>query len=147
VLVHLLRTERLSADALNDLVNRQSGLLGVSETSGDMRKLLAARKNDVRSAEAIELFCYSARKQIAAMAAALSGVQTLVFSGGIGENAAEVRAEICRGLEILGVKLDESANSANAAVISAPGAGCVVRVIATDEELVIADQTRLLLDR
>jgi acetate kinase len=145
VLVHLLRTENLTADAMNDLVNRQSGLLGISETTGDMRKLLAARKTDVRSAEAVEIFCHAARKQIAAMAAALDGVQTLIFSGGIGENAAEVRSEICRGLNFLGIRLDESANAANCAVISAAGSACTVRVIATDEEQVIADQTRSLL--
>lgn len=146
VLVHLLRTEKLSADAMNDLVNRQSGLLGVSETTADMRKLLAARKTDARCAEAVELFCHSARKHIGAMAASLGGVQTLVFSGGIGENAAEVRREICRGLEFLGILLDESANVAGAAVISAAAARCIVRVIATDEEQVLANSTRQILN-
>jgi acetate kinase len=144
LMIYLLRHEKLSVDQLDDLVNHQSGLLGVSQTSADMQKLLALRTTDTRAAEAVELFCYAARKQIGAMAAALSGVRTLVFSGGIGENAAEVRGDICRGLEFLGVRMDEAANAAGRAVISSAESACVVRVIATDEEQVIADATHSL---
>ncbi len=138
VLVHLLRTENLSADGLDRLVNRESGLLGVSETSSDVRDLLARRATDPRAAEAVELFCYQARKGIGAMAAALGGLDTLVFAGGVGENAAEVRAGICDGLEFLGVRLDPAANTAHAPVVTGPGGSVSVRVIPTDEELMIA---------
>ncbi len=89
-------------------------------------------------------FCYSARVHVGALAAVLGGLDTLVFTGGIGEKASFVRAETCRGLEHLGVELDESANAAHADVISAPGASCVVRVVRTDEDLVIARHTRAL---
>ena len=138
VLVHLLRTEGLSADGLDRLVNRESGLLGVSGTSPDMRDLLVQQGTDSRAAEAVELFCYQARKWVGALAAALGGLDTLVFAGGVGENAAEVRARICGGLGFLGVRLDPAANAAHAPVVSAPGGPVAVRVIATDEELMIA---------
>ncbi|OWK43203.1 acetate/propionate family kinase [Fimbriiglobus ruber] len=137
VLIYLVRTEKLSPDQLEDLVTKQSGLLGVSETSPDMRDLLARRDNDPRAAEAVALFCYQIRKWIGAFAAALGGVDTLVFAGGIGEHAAEVRAGACDGLGFFGVALDPTANAANAPVISA-GDGVTVRVIPTDEELMIA---------
>jgi len=145
VLIHLMRTENLSADQLNDLVNHQSGLLGVSETSGDMRQLQKSAMSDPRAADAVELFCYAARKQIAAMAAALDGVQTLVFSGGIGENSPSVRAAVCHHLGFLGVHLDDRANAAGHPIISRADSGCAVRVIKTDEESIIADQTRRVL--
>ncbi len=118
VLIHLLRTEKLSADDLDRLVNRESGLLGVSETSSDMRDLLARQATDPRAAEAVEMFCYQARKWVGALAAALGGLDTLVFAGGVGENSSEVRDRICDGLGFLG-NVD-------------------VRVIPTDEELMIA---------
>src|SRR5207248_5014828 len=137
-LVYLLRSENLSADQLDELLNKQSGLLGVSETSPDMRDLLAKQAGDVRAAEAVELFCYQARKWVGALAAALGGLDTLVFAGGIGENAAEVRQRICDGLGFLGVRLDPARNAAGAAVISADGTPATVRVIRTDEELMIA---------
>ena len=137
VLVHLLRTDGLSADALDRLVNRESGLLGMSETSADLHDLLAQQGTDPRAAEAVELFCYQARKWVGAMAAALGGLDTLVFAGGIGEHAAEVRGRICDGLGFLGVRLDPAANVAHAPVISA-GGPVSVRVIPTDEEVQIA---------
>ena len=136
VLIHLARNEGLSPDRLEELVTRRSGLLGVSGTSSDMRDLLAAQAADPRAAEAVELFCYQIRKCVGAYAAALGGLDTLVFSGGIGENAPEVRARVCDDLRFLGIELDPAANSANAAVISAGAVG--VRVIPTDEEAMIA---------
>ncbi len=134
----LQRTQGLSDDGLFHMLNRESGLLGVSETSSDMRDLLEAQSHDPRAAEAIELFCYAVRKWIGAFAAVLEGLDTLVFSGGIGENAAPVREAICRALGWLGVRLDAAANTAASAVISAPDSRITVRVIKTDEELMIA---------
>ena len=96
------------------MVNHESGLLGVSETSSDMRDLLAREKQDVRAAEAVALFCYQAKKWIGAFAAALGGLDTLVFAGGIGENAPVIRARICDGSGFLGIELDETRNAANA---------------------------------
>jgi acetate kinase len=143
LIVYLLRHARLSADQLDDLVNKQSGLLGVSEISPDMRDLLVKEKTDPRAAEAVALFCYSAKKWIGALAAALCGLDTLVFSGGIGENAAEVRARICSELEFLGIHLDDSRNRAGAELIST--AQVSVRVIRTDEESMIARTVSRLL--
>ncbi len=145
VLVYLLRREKLSADDLDRLVNRESGLLGLSGSSGDVRDLLARRDSDARAAEALESYCYSARKHLGALAAALGGVETLVFSGGIGEHSPEIRAGICAGLDFLGIRLDESRNAASADVISPDGAACPVRVIATDEESAIAASVRRVL--
>lgn len=136
VLIHLMRTVGLTADQLEDLVIRGSGLLGISETSADMRDLLARQGTDARAADAVETFCYHARKWVGALAAALGGLDTLVFSGGIGANSPEARARICDGLGFLGVQLDPAANAANAPVISA--GATAVRVIPTDEELMIA---------
>jgi acetate kinase len=141
VILYMLRGGRLDADALDELLNRQSGLLGISGTSGDMRDLLERRASDLRAADAVALFCHHARKAIGALAATLGGVETLVFSGGIGENAAAVRAEIARGLEHLGISLDGARNDASAATISTDGSGCTVRVIRTDEESIIARDT------
>jgi acetate kinase len=138
VLVWLLRNERLGVDALDDLLNRRSGLLGVSETTSDMRELLAGESSDPRAAEAVELFCHQARKAIGALAATIGGVETLVFSGGIGARSSIIRARITRGLEHLGIMLDPARNAANQAVISADEAACVVRAIITDEESILA---------
>ena len=139
---YLARTEQLSAKQFNHMVNHESGMLGVSETSGDMRVLLAAQRDDVRAAEAVALFCYHARKTVCAMAGALEGADTLVFSGGIGEHAAEVRARICDGLGFLGIRLDAQRNGAHAAVISADDSAVTVRVIHTDEQRMIVSQVR-----
>ncbi len=146
VLVYLARAEGLSADQLEDLVTHRSGLLGVSETSPDVRDLLARQASDPRAAEAIELFCYQARKWIGALAAALGGLDALVFSGGIGEHAPEIRARVCDGLGFLGVRLDVAANAGNAPLISAAAGGVAVRVIPTDEELMIATMASRVLD-
>jgi acetate kinase len=135
---YLARTEKMSAKQFNEMVNCQSGLLGVSETSSDMRDLLGREAQDVRAAEAVALFCYQVRKWIGAFAAALGGLDALVFAGGIGENAPIVRSRICAGLGFLGIELEEKRNAANEGVISATAGRVAVRVIRTDEELMIA---------
>ena len=135
---YLARSEQVTSQQFYEMVNQQSGLLGVSETSSDMRDLLAQEANDVRSAEAVALFCYQAKKCLGAYAAALGGLDTLVFAGGIGENAAPARARICDGLGFLGIELNEVENQRNAPVISTGAARVTVRVIRTDEALMIA---------
>jgi len=135
---YLARTEKMSAKQFNHMVNFQSGLLGISETSSDMRDLLEHETQDVRAAEAIALFCYQVKKWIGSFAAVLGGIETLVFAGGIGENAPAVRARICDGLGFLGIELEEKQNAANQGVISAVSSRVVVRVIHTDEEQIIA---------
>jgi acetate kinase len=138
LLWYLARTENMSAKQFNEMVNFQSGLLGVSETSSDMRDLLDHETQDVRAAEAVSLFCYQVKKWIGAFAAALGGLDTLVFAGGIGENAPPVRTRICEGLGFLGIELEEKRNAASEAVISAAAERVSVRVIHTDEEWMIA---------
>lgn len=145
LLCYLERTEGLDSAAINRMVNFQSGLLGISETSSDMRDLLARETQDVRAAEAIALFCYQVKKWIGSYAAALGGLDTLVFAGGIGENAAPVRARICEGLGFLGLELDEARNTAHAPVISTDASRVTVRVMPTDEELMIARSVARLL--
>jgi len=135
---YLMQAENLTPKQFNNLINHESGLLGISETSSDMRDLIEHQASDVRAAEAVELFCYYTRKWLGAFAAVLGGVETLVFSGGIGENAPEIRARICDGLGFLGIELEEKQNSANEGVISAAAGRVVVRIIRTDEELMIA---------
>jgi len=135
---YLAHTEGLDVKRFNEMVNFQSGLLGVSETSSDMRDLIERQASDVRAAEAVAMFCYQVKKWVGSFAAVLGGVDTLVFAGGIGENASEVRARICDGLGFLGVELEETRNTANAAVISAETSRVAVRVIHTDEEWMIA---------
>jgi acetate kinase len=135
---YLARTAGLDAKGFNEMVNFKSGLLGVSETSSDMRDLLEHETQDVRAAEAIALFCYQVKKWIGAFAAALGGLDTLVFAGGIGENAPTVRTRICDGLGFLGIELDEKQNATNEGVISAATSRIPVRVIPTDEERMIA---------
>ena len=143
----LSQTEGMTADRFDNLVNHESGLLGVSETSSDVRDLLARQSDDVRAAEAIELFCYRAKKWIGAFAAALGGLDTLVFSGGIGENAPEIRRRICAGLGFLGIALDEGRNASSALLISTDRGPVKVRVIRTDEELIIARAATRLIAR
>lgn len=139
-IIHLLRIENLSADALESLVNRQSGLLGLSETSSDVRDLLQRENEDPRAKQALDVFCYQVRKWIGAYAAALEGLDTLVFSAGIGENSPVIRSRICSGLRHLGIFLDEWHNSRNDVQISDPGAAVTVRVIRTDEESMIVGE-------
>jgi acetate kinase len=135
---YLARTEQMTTKQFYEMVNHKSGLLGVSETSSDMRDLLAQEAGDMRAAEAVALFCYQAKKWIGSFAAALGGLESLVFAGGIGENAPVVRARICEGLSFLGVELDETRNAQTAGVISKDASGTRVRVIRTDEEIMIA---------
>src|SRR5512135_823214 len=135
---YLTRTEKITAKKFNEMVNFQSGLLGVSETSSDMHDLLERETQDVRAAEAVALFCYQVKKWIGAFAAALGGLDTLVFAGGIGENAPKVRARICDELGFLGIELDEKRNAGNEGIISTPASQVTVRVIHTDEEWMIA---------
>ena len=142
---YLGRTERMTTRQFYEMVNHESGLLGVSETSSDMRDLLAQEAHDIRAAEAVALFCYQAKKWIGAFAAALGGLDTLVFAGGIGENAPSVRARICDGLGFLGVELNESRNVESAGMISTDAGAVTVRVIRTDEDLMIARSVRALL--
>ena len=135
----------MTADQFDSLVNHESGLLGVSETSSDVRDLLARQHTDVRAAEAIELFCYQAKQWIGAFAAVLGGLDTLVFAGGIGEKCAEIRRRICTGLDFLGIALDDGRNASGDLLISAERGQVKVRVLRTDEEPMIArSATRLL---
>ena len=142
---YLARSENINAEQFNHMVNHESGLLGVSETSSDMRNLLASEAADVRAAEAVALYCYQVRKSIGAFAAALGGLDTLIFSGGIGENAPVIRQRICEGLAFLGVALDDHSNATNEAVISADACTVTVRMIRTDEEAMIARATQRIL--
>jgi len=135
---YLARTQGLDAKGFSEMVNFHSGLLGVSETSSDMRDLLAKEKEDMRAAEAVAMFCYQVKKWIGGFSAALGGLDTLVFAGGIGENAPPVRARVCAGLGFLGIELDESRNAEAAEVISKGASRVTVRVIRTNEELMIA---------
>jgi len=135
---YLAQTENMTAQQFHQMVNHESGLLGVSETSSDLRDLLGREANDVRAAEAVALFCYQVKKWIGAFAAALGGLDTLVFAGGIGENAPVIRARICEGLGFLGIQFDENRNTAGEPVISAAASNAQVRVIRTDEGVIIA---------
>jgi acetate kinase len=146
LVAYLAQTEEMSAAQFQAMVNHQSGLFGVSETSSDVRDLLHREEQDLRAAEAIALFCYQARKWIGAFAAALGGLDTLVFAGGIGENSPIIRERICDRLGFLGIALDRRRNAQNEPLIS-PDAGPVkLRVIHTDEELIIARSVARILD-
>lgn len=144
VMLYLLAHSH-DARTLGRLVDHEAGLLALSGTTSDMQQLLVARAHDPRAALAVDLFCYQARKWIGAFAAVLGGIDTLVFTGGIGEHAPDVRAAICEELTHLGIELDGERNAANASVISR--ATCEVRVVPTDEERVIARHTRELVER
>jgi acetate kinase len=142
---YLARTEQMNAEQFNKMINQRSGLLGLSETSSEMQELLKREGQDRHAAEAIDVFCYSVRKWIGGFAAALGGLDTLIFSGGIGENSPPIRSRICAGLEFLGVELDQDKNAANAWVISAGQSPVSVRVIPTDEEWMIAKSVARIL--
>ncbi|MGH9613208.1 MAG: acetate/propionate family kinase, partial [Bryobacteraceae bacterium] len=140
-LFYLMNEKGYDPAGLAHLINEESGLLGVSAITSDMKRLIDASSNDARAEQAIELFCYLARKQIGAMAAALGDLDLLVFTGGIGERAAPVRERICSGLGFLGIELDAARNGRHADVISRDSARCAVRVIPTNEDLMIARHT------
>jgi acetate kinase len=145
LVAYLARTEGMTAEGFDEMVNTKSGLLGISETSSDVRDLLQREKDDVRSAEALAIFCYRVKQTIGGFAAALGGLDTVVFSGGIGEQAAEIRARILEGLEFLGIVLDPARNAAHAAVITRDDSRVRGRVMRTDEESEIARATREVL--
>ena len=138
ILTYLLRNRNLTVDQLDTLLNEQSGLLGVSQSSADIRDLLALEDEDARAAEAVNLFCYQICKWIGAFSAVLGGLDTLVFTGGIGENSAQIRERVCAELNFLGISLSSERNLNNLPLISADNSLVNVRVIATDEEIVIA---------
>ena len=145
VLVHLLAHEGYDVAAVERLVDQEAGLLGVSGITADMKTLLAVRQKEPAAAEAVELFCHQLRKTVGALAAVLGGIDTLVFTGGIGEHAAPVRWEACSGLEHLGMRLDRERNARHDPVISVDESACTVRVVPTDEDLMIARHTRTVL--
>jgi acetate kinase len=140
VLIHLLKAG-YSADRLEELVDHEAGLLGVSGQTSDMKTLLEKSQIDKAAGLAVQMFAYQVRKFIGAYAAVLNGLDTLVFTGGIGERAVDIRVKICLGLEYLGIALDTEANRRNAEVISLPASKCTVRVIQTDEDLMIVRHT------
>ena len=146
VILYLLGEKKLSSEAVSDLLNKKAGLLGVSDLSSDMEELLA-KKDSKNAGEAIELFCYQARKFLGALSAVLGGVDTLVFTAGIGENAPVIRELICRGMEYLDIDLDARLNLKGAPVISSESSSVTVRVIKTNEELMIARHTCKLINK
>ncbi|MEO8168553.1 MAG: acetate/propionate family kinase, partial [bacterium] len=136
---YMMKSENLTPKQFNNLINHDSGLIGISETSSDMRDLLAKEADDVRATEAVALFCYQAKKWIGAFAASLGGLDTLVFAGGIGENCPVIRSRICEELGFLGIEIEEKRNEANEGVITPVGVRVAVRVIHTNEEVMIAE--------
>ena len=145
VMLYLLQEKGITPAAVNHLINHQAGLLGISGISSDMQDLLTQEETETDAALAVELFCYQARKFIGALAAVLGGLDTFVFTGGIGENSAIIRARICANLEFLGIHLDLDLNKQNAPIISKKASPVTVRVMKTNEELMIARHTRDLL--
>ncbi len=145
VILYLLREKFMPLPAVSDLVNHRSGLLGVSGISSDLRDLVAQKTKNPHALEAIELFCYQARKFVGALAGVLGGLDTLIFTAGIGENMPRIRRRICQRLDFLGIHLDPALNERNAEVISRSGSQVTVRVMKTNEELMIARHTRSLL--
>ena len=145
VLVYLLEEKNLRPSTLNELVNKQAGLLGVSGISSDMQELLDKEETETHAREAVDLFCYQASKHLGALAAVLGGLDTIVFTAGIGENSPVVRQRICENLLFLGIQLDDGRNRANASVISAENSRVSVRVMKTDEDLMIARHTAKLI--
>lgn len=147
VVTYLARREQWSADEVEDLLSHHAGLLGISGTSGDMRTLLAGEAHDPACRLAVDTYAYGIKKAIGALAAALGGADTLVFSGGIGEHAPAIRARVCDGLAFLGVQLDPARNDVNAPIVSSSASDVTVRVIPTNEELMIARAAYRLLTR
>jgi acetate kinase len=146
IALYMMKTEELLPHEFNDLINHQSGMLGISETSSDMRDLLDLQKTDIRAAEAVELFCYQARKWIGSFAAVLGGIDRLIFTGGIGENSPEIRERICRDLQFLGVEINETKNKSNEGIISESYAKVAVQVMKTNEQIMIAQIACQVLD-
>jgi acetate kinase len=141
ILIFLINEKGYNAEKIDRLVNEQSGLIGVSGISSDMKTLLEKMNSDSRAADAVEMYCYHLRKSIASLTAVLNGLDVLVFTGGIGERAAAVRSRVCRGLWFLGIDIDDKKNNKNANIISSSKSNCIVRVIPTNEDLMIARHT------
>jgi acetate kinase len=144
IVLYLLTEKGMTIEALQHLLYEHSGLLGISGLSGNMQDLLA-RPSQLAAVEAIEVFCYQARRHVAALTASIGGLDRLVFTAGIGANAPAVRAKICAGLEYLGIKLDAAHNASNDRFISAKESGIAIEAFATDEELMIARHVRQVL--
>jgi acetate kinase len=144
---YLARTENMSVERFQHMINAESGLLGISEISSDMRDLLAAQNSDPRAADAITSFCYNAKKHLASLAATMGGVDTVIFSGGIGERSPKIRARICEGLQFIGIELDLDANEQNAQIISQTKSSTIVYVLSTDEEMFMAQTVTGLLQQ
>ena len=137
VLLYLMREKAMDVDAIETLLYKKSGWLGVSGgISSEMAELLASDKPEAK--QAVELFSYRVAREIGSLSAALEGLEQIVFTGGVGENSAEIRADICARSQWLGIQIDASANQANAEIISTPGSRVIVRVIPTDEEGMLA---------
>ncbi len=141
---YMMQKEKLDAEQFNRLINHEAGLLGISEISADMQELLQRESSDIRAAEAVDLFCYQVKKWIGAFVAVLNGLDTLVFSGGIGENAPIIRSRICKGFKYLNLEIDEEKNKKNITIISTTKSKVKVYVIPTDEEIIIAKNTKEL---
>ncbi len=145
--LYLAQTQGYDAERFNHMVNFESGLLGISETTADMKKLLEIEADDTRAKDAVDIFCYQVKKTIGSFTVALGGLNTLVFTGGMGENAPKIRARVCEGLEFLGVMLDDARNQQGARLVSADGSAAGVHVIHTDEATTIARETAQLLHK
>jgi acetate kinase len=142
--LYLIRHKGMSVDDIDQLLNKKSGLEGMAGHAGNMQEVLRVQQTEVKARAAIEMFCYRIKRYLGSYAAALGGLDTLVFTGGIGENSAEIRGRICADLEFLGIALDSEANEAGQDVISTPSSSVKIRIIATDEDLVIAQQAAAL---
>ena len=145
VVTYLMKEKGFAAEEIEHLVNSQSGLLGVSGLSPDMKTLLEKKDSVSSAAEAIDMFCYQVRKTIGSFTAVLGGIDTLVFTGGIGERSEEIRRLICKDLDYLGIDIDEGKNKINNEIISTSRSVCSVRVIPTNEEKIIVRKTKNLL--
>ena len=145
VLLYLLRSRGFSSAALDDAVNHRGGLLGISESSSDVRQLVAAAQTDSRADDALGVFCYQVKKVIGSYTAALGGIDALVFTGGIGEHSPDIRERVCAGLDFLGIELDPARNCENGATISTASGIVAVRIVKTNEEAMIARHTRRLI--
>lgn len=147
IILYLLRVKGMALNEVNDLINLKAGLLGVSGISSDMKDLLDKEKKDTQASEAISLFCYQAKKFLAGLVAALGGLDILIFTGGIGENASPIRWRICEGMELFGLSLDPSLNHVSAPIVSRDNSPVTVRVMKTNEELMIARHTYKIISK
>lgn len=147
IITYLLEEKKITPLKLNEMINKKSGLYGVSGISSDMRELLKKETENPDAADAINLFCYQAKKYLGAMTSVLGGVDNIIFTGGIGENSPEIRKRICNGLLYLGIHLDLNQNETNSSIISIAGAPTTVRVTKTNEELMIARHTNQVIDK